>query len=133
MSKWDPDIAACWVEVRQIGSGISQYTCFSPNWVGPIGFAWVVRTRGSKKTCARLLFIYTMPWARRRGVASLIHSEILKHADLVVTAEGSPRGGRKFTTWLGYTYNAEFDEYFLLKRQRRARAKGPKAGNRRHK
>lgn len=133
MSKWDPDIAACWVEVRQIGSGISQYTCFSPNWIGPIGFAWVVRTRGRKKICARLLYIYTMPCARRRGVASLIHSQILKHADLVVTAEGTAAGRPKFTKWLGYTYNPEFDEYFLLKPQKRTVRKRSKPNRRRQK
>lgn len=106
----------CWVPNYTIGFGIWQFTCFTPEFCGPIGFVWIIPA-GGQSNSAEVVHSYVLPQYRRRGVRTLINQEILKQFRIVRTWEGSKEGGEAFMKAAGYTHDPARGDWYLLRRE----------------
>jgi GNAT superfamily N-acetyltransferase len=119
-------VEKCWVTWNDMGFGIRQYTCFHPDWCGPVGVVWVIPV-GGDADMLHVLGSYTVPTYRRRGVRTRIQAEMKKHCRLIHTWTGSKNeGGEAFLKSAGYTYDKRRKDWFVLtgkdsKLKRRAR------------
>lgn len=121
------EIKRCWVQWPMVGFGVTQFTCFSPVFVGPVGVAWtIVQGRGNAgKLLAESLGSYVVPWARRQGIRSLINEQMFKSygIDVITTQNGSDEGGLAFMKHWRYRLDAATGVWSLTRRtwQRRSR------------
>jgi hypothetical protein len=101
------DMKKAWVTWAAIGFGIVIYALFEPQAHSPIGFVWGHMGKGNK-TVFTVLGSFVPVWARRQGVRTRINDEILKQADVIRSAHGSPDGAA-FMRATGYKFSPEID------------------------
>lgn len=121
-SKFDPHLSSCWVERYDIGVGLWLYVAFTRKFVGPIGVVWGIPI-GSTPARFDVLHSYVLPFARRKGVRTLIQKEILKSFDVITTVEGSREGGAAFMKAAGYKHDPARAMWSLVKPRKRGRAR----------
>jgi hypothetical protein len=102
-----------WVTWHDVGFGVRQYTCFHPDWMGPIGVVWVIGV-GGDADMAHVLGSYTVPTYRRRGVRTAIQQTLKAHFRLIQTWSGSKDGGEAFLKASGYTFDRRRRDWFVL-------------------
>lgn len=110
----DLDLSKCLVDVNMIGFGITLYSCFNREFVGPLGLAWTVdyKVEGGTKM-ADLLWVYTLPPYRRRGIARLLLETISSRRDAVMTGTGTDEGGRALIESVGFRYLESASRWLL--------------------
>lgn len=95
-----------WVTWGEPLQGIYSLWVYCSNFTGPLGVVWGTYTGGSKgvKRQFHVYHAYTVPWARRIGVRSLINKTLFEEwkVDLIITECGLPTGGRQFMAKAGY-------------------------------
>lgn len=125
--KLDVQIDRCWVTCNGIGFGVTQFTCFSPIAINPVGLVWAVSMGpgNAGKSRVETYHSYTVPWARRQGVRTLINRKIFEDhgVDVITTQQGSEDGGLAFLRASGYRLDRATGIWSLTKRawQRRTR------------
>lgn len=82
-----------WVFWRKLEHGVFQYECYIQDVSAPVGLVWGTRSGiGRGKTVFLVLHSYVNPWARRKGVRTAIHKEMMKHYSAIFTYTGTPSG-----------------------------------------
>jgi len=133
MSEFDPDIKNCWVTWHEVGFGITELLCFSKKCVHPIGMIWaqIVGRGDAGKVRAEIFSSFTIHWARRKGVRTLLNRTLFEkfECDLITTV-GSTKTGRPFLRRSGYELDRKSTLWILTRRKfeqmqrRRRRAPG---------
>jgi hypothetical protein len=101
--KLDLEIQRCWVDWYPLRQGILLYTAYSPVAPSAAGSVWVQRTNNQRgEQVAIVLDSYVPQWARRQGIRTLINKTIAKHADIIMSPQGSKDGGEAFMKAEGY-------------------------------
>lgn len=115
---WSPDLDTCWIECVEIGHGHLLYICWSRHSVTPCGMVWSIAFRAdSGKQNFLVLGSYVPPFARRKGIRTLINQKILEHV-AVILSPNATREGKAFMKAAGYTTDGPTGMYLLAKASR---------------
>ena len=125
MNDFELDINKCWVTWDIIGFGVTQFTCFCNEVSFPIGVVWTTMMgagNGKKKRC-EISYSYIVPFARRKGVRSLINKCIFEDygSDVITTQDGSDTGGLRFMKASGYLMDKRTGIWSLTKKDYKAK------------
>lgn len=94
--------------VINIGNGVTQYTCWSRDWDGPLGFLWIrFRLNQENLLVGDILNCYTQEWARRHGIAKFLYNTAILTEGLksLTSPSGTEKGGKEFLQSYGFIYN----------------------------
>ncbi len=83
-----------WIVWRELEHGITQYECYIKSDPAPAGLVWgtpCVIGKG-KKPVFLVQHSFVHLWARRKGVRTAIHKEMMKHYSAIFTYTGTPSG-----------------------------------------
>lgn len=110
-----------WVDINTVGFGVTCFTCFDKEYSHPMGFAWCIRLGGKDDTHISMIsHMYTVPWARRKGVANYILKSIKDDANFIHTGIGSDDGGKEFLEQAGFKFDKRAG-IFVLKGNRKSK------------
>jgi len=86
---------------------------FEKGCAWPLGIAWCTITLDEKlnKRRAEIHSIYTIEWARRKGIATKILNEILENCDTLTTTSGSSFGGEKLLKAFGFHHKKKMCQW----------------------
>lgn len=101
----------CWVGRTSLAGGVSQYTCWDPEFICPIGFVWCLLLSDT----ATILHSYVRPDYRRIGVRTLINEYIFYSVNKIQSSSGSKDGGEAFLKAYGYTFDKKRKDWFILR------------------
>lgn len=103
-----------WVTWVDIPYGIRLFYAMHPDYVFPVGIVCGMAARGQHRTDTfHVMWSYTLPFMRRRGVRTRINQDIAKYFDIVHTWSGSATGGSQFMRAQGYTFDKQRQDWFL--------------------
>jgi hypothetical protein len=119
-----PAMSTAWVDCQQLGFGLTLYTLFVKNCIGPLGFVWGIGFGPGNTGKSRFegMGSYVIPWARRHGVRSKIQAQILDHFDVVTTHSGSKAGGLAFMKSAGYQIDRRSGVWSVARKTKRSAA-----------
>lgn len=115
---FDPEIATCWVDHATIGFGFHIYACFSRRHPAPVGLVWGICGADGPRVRFDVFGSFVQPWARRRGVRTLIQQELLKTYDVVATLGGSDSGGAAWMKAFGYRRDRQAMQWVYVRQRR---------------
>lgn len=122
MKGWKFKPSKPWVTWKEVGSGVTLLYVFAENWTCPLAHVWG-RHVGGDSSKFDVLHSYTLPFARRCGLRTLINDSIFEKfkVDVIITAKGSNDGGSQFMKGYGYKRNKELGLWYITKEMRNQR------------
>ena len=116
MPKPKEKIKDYWVCFRPIGYGCGQAELWMPGWSAPVGVVWYHNfyTKNSGQRI-EIMNSYTVEGARRIGVRTAIHQEMLKRYGkcIITTGDKSEAKGVAWMKKTGYKLNKESSQWIL--------------------
>jgi hypothetical protein len=104
------DVKVVWNRVEELPT-VLRYEAFHHDFTYPICVAYTQRMgTQSNKSLALLNYLFVTDCVRRQGVGRLIHKEIQKHNDIIMTC-GTTISGKIFINKVGYKFNPFIDYY----------------------
>ena len=112
-----------WVTWKVIGSGITLLYVFAENFTCPLAHVWGIHVGGDKNRFD-VLHSYTLPFARRCGLRTLINNVIFEkfQVGVIITTEGTDDGGSQFMKSYGYKRNKELGVWYITKEMRETKS-----------
>jgi len=100
---------------------VLRYEAVFPGFPAPIGIVWVKRigVRPKKKIIVQchVLYSWTHPIYRRRGVRTAIQKSLFEGCDQILTGGAASREAKKFMEKQGYTLSQESNWWLLNKKK----------------
>ena len=104
----------------ELQGGITYLYVVAENWHCPLAHVWGIITAGEKERF-EMLHSYTMPFARRQGLRSLINDWIFEELsiDVIISGDGTGEGGMGFMKKYGYELHEPTGNWFITKEMTR--------------
>lgn len=101
---------------ENVGLGLIQFTCFSRDCdnASLLGLVIVRNIHWFAKHC-QVVHSYVDPVCRRKGIRTLLQSEILKEFNIVTTMIGT-KDGEAWMRNAGYVYDAAYGHWVYRKK-----------------
>ena len=103
-----------WTELH---GGITYVYAVARNWHCPLSHVWGLVTGGEKERF-ETLHSYTLPFARRQGLRTLINDVIFDKlkVDVITSGDGTGEGGLGFMNSYGYQLHDPTGTWYVTKK-----------------
>lgn len=117
MKKSKIDHEKDWVDRQTIGFGMSIYVLWNRDFAMPLGFVW----GWGNENAFEVVGSYVLRFARRQGVRTAINEKIFDHFKVIKTCGGTKEDGLPFLRASGYKYDPNTEQWWKLKKAKRAK------------